>query len=236
MKRYKSFLIIIFIVAFFAAGCNVTEADKKEMVIKKFAKQNSISLSLANEIEIGLNTLYLANDDIDTFSQTEDWAYGERYKLFVDGDLYIVYASGDALVSINKDNSKVYTPKNVSSKEETKEDSSTITTYSFDNNDIDIIEIDASELVYEIINDSTGAAGKYLGKTIKVTGKIIYISDYSDLIGYYMVNDLSSGKTRIVCWFDNPKSKYSIGDTLTVVGYCRTVEESTELTGCYISK
>lgn len=97
---------------------------------------------------------------------------------------------------------------------------------------INPIAISANVLVKEIEVQQSAAQDKYKGKNIQVSGTVVGISSYSDLTGYYFVNTLKSGKTRVVCWFDGKVSLANIGDSIEVVGYCRSVEESTEITEC----
>lgn len=98
----------------------------------------------------------------------------------------------------------------------------------------DVNIVASEELVNKIDNDQLAAQSLYKNKTIQVSGKVVGISSYSDLTGYYFVNTLESGKTRIVCWFEGQANHASVGDKITIQGYCRTVEESTEITECKI--
>lgn len=102
-------------------------------------------------------------------------------------------------------------------------------------------ETTANQLVIDVNASREDAADKYINKYLKITATIVDTTSYTNNsggknVGYYFVNTLASGKTRVICWFDNSSMIYDVGDTLTIIGYCEYAEEEIELMRCKVVK
>lgn len=88
--------------------------------VELFAKNNGISVELAESLESVLLGMELTDSsrtgvfhyklsDVYNFEQTDDWAEGERYKMWMDMEhIWYAYCKGDAVVGVRDGNGNVF--------------------------------------------------------------------------------------------------------------------------------
>jgi len=128
-KALKFIVGITIIVAFIPAEITACK-DKSEIAnpspsptrsaIEEFAKENEISVDLANSLENSLAGMELTDksrvgifhydlSDIESFTQTDDWAEGNRYTMSMAGEhIWIAYSKGDNIVGIKGSNGDTF--------------------------------------------------------------------------------------------------------------------------------
>lgn len=77
------------------------------------------------------------------------------------------------------------------------------------------LEMDTKEFYKEICN---GQFKDYEGLYLKLSGKVTYVSDYGDMIGYYLYGKQGKG---VCCWvysWQTKKRLANVGDAVTFVG------------------
>jgi len=77
------------------------------------------------------------------------------------------------------------------------------------------LEVDVKVFYKEICN---GKFEEYEGLYLKVSGKVTHISNYGDMIGYYLYGDEGEG---VCCWvysWQTKKQLAYVGDSITFVG------------------
>lgn len=109
MKRILSVILIV-IVVFGFAGCAASDEEYEPMTASDFEDEYGITQDLADDIGDGLDHLGLDYGDVSSLEQIDDWAYGERYRMYADSEQYIIYCdSAGGVESINQNLKKVYT-------------------------------------------------------------------------------------------------------------------------------
>lgn len=96
-------------------------------------------------------------------------------------------------------------------------------------------EITPYNLFSEVKN---GKFKDYSQKWVKLTGQIKLISDYGDMIGFYLYGSKGQG---VVAWFDvtgSWKNQYTVGKTITIIGKVKNegLDGHVELTQCEFAK
>lgn len=80
-----------------------TEEVKTE--VEKFAESNDITVELSTNMEIVLNELNYTLSQAYNFERTDDWAEGERYKVYLDMEhICFFYCKGDTILSLRASN------------------------------------------------------------------------------------------------------------------------------------
>ena len=74
-------------------------------------------------------------------------------------------------------------------------------------------DLDANEWYSRHCSETSDT--KYLDQKVKVSGIVLYISDYSDLKGYYLAGGFGQG---LVCWVDSDKLDAQLGQYIQYVG------------------
>lgn len=77
------------------------------------------------------------------------------------------------------------------------------------------LEIDTKEFYKDICN---GKFDEYQGLYLKLGGKVTHVSDYGDMIGYYLHGEMGEG---VCCWiysWQTKKRLANVGDVVTFVG------------------
>lgn len=77
------------------------------------------------------------------------------------------------------------------------------------------LEIDTKKFYKDICN---GKFNEYQGLYLKLSGKVTHVSDYGDMIGYYLQGEIGEG---VCCWvysWQTKKRLANVGDVVTFVG------------------
>lgn len=92
------------------------------------------------------------------------------------------------------------------------------------------LDMDVKKFYQAICN---GKFDDYDGRYVQLTGKVTYISSYSDMIGYYLYGKKGQG---VCCWvysFQTKEQLANVGDTVTFVGKVQNEgDRHVELTYC----
>ena len=95
----------------------------------------------------------------------------------------------------------------------------------------DVIKITPKALYTNIIRK--GKALTYQGKRVRMSGTVKHISDYGDMIGYYLYGKQGKG---LVGWLDG-KQNIKKGDKIVMVGTVTNIgADQVELTDCIVSE
>lgn len=101
--------------------------------------------------------------------------------------------------------------------------------------DAEGISVNANEIFSLFLNDEKAANEKYLDKTVEVTGRILSLSVNGEQKSVITL-DVGDPIFGVNCTIDYTDAKLSVGDTVTVKGFCKGYLSDVVVINCILKK